>query len=64
MSNFWDNVFRYPKFFITSVIGLVVVIISPFKKLSNNPNTRFLFIITCSILILFVLTVLVKMIEL
>lgn len=32
MVNFWENVLRYPKFFISSVIGLMVVIISAIRK--------------------------------
>ena len=54
MTNFWENVTRYPKFFISSVIGLVIVIISPIKKLSQSNNGRFIFILL-STLILFLL---------
>ena len=54
MTNFWENVTRYPKFFISSVIGLIIVIISPIKKLNQNNNGRFIFILL-STLILFLL---------
>ena len=44
MSNFWENIARYPKFFISSVIGLIVIITSPLRKLNKNVNGRFIFI--------------------
>lgn len=27
--NFWDNLLRYPRFFISSMIGLILVLINP-----------------------------------
>jgi len=45
MVNFWENVLRYPKFFISSVIGLMVIIISPVRKLFANPNRKWFSII-------------------
>ena len=57
MVNFWENVLRYPKFFISSVIGLMVVIISPSRKLFANSNTKwFSIIIVLSLLFCIVLT--------
>jgi len=50
MVNFWENVLRYPKFFISSVIGLMVIIISPVRKLFANPNTKWFSIIIVLIL--------------
>ena len=44
MANFWENIARYPKFFISSVIGLIVIITSPLRKLNKNVNGRFIFI--------------------
>lgn len=40
MSNFWNNIFRYPRFFISSVIGLILVILAPFKNLLKIPKLR------------------------
>ena len=58
MVNFWENVLRYPKFFISSVIGLMVIIISPIRKLFINPNTKwFSIIIVLSLLVCISLTV-------
>jgi len=48
MNNFWNNIFRYPRFFISSCIGLILVIITPFIKLFKVPKLRsllFLFIL-------------------
>jgi hypothetical protein len=33
MDNFWENLRRYPSFFISSFTGLILVILTPFKKL-------------------------------
>lgn len=40
MSNFWNNISRYPRFFISSVIGLILVILAPFKNLLKIPKLR------------------------
>ena len=49
MANFWENVTRYPKFFISSVIGLIIVITSPIKKLNKSISGRFIFILFSTI---------------
>jgi hypothetical protein len=46
MANFWENIARYPKFFISSVIGLVIIITSPIRKLNKNLNGRIIFVIS------------------
>lgn len=33
MNEFWKNIVRYPRFFISSVIGLLLVILTPLKTL-------------------------------
>ena len=40
MNNFWNNVRRYPSFFISSFTGLILVILTPFKKLFKIPKLR------------------------
>ena len=37
---FWENVFRFPRFFITSVIGLIVILLNPLFKLAKNLTTQ------------------------
>ena len=40
MNNFWNNIFRYPRFLVSSVAGLILIIISPFKNLFKIPKLR------------------------
>nr|YP_009497314.1 hypothetical protein ycf33 [Biddulphia biddulphiana]AWT40027.1 hypothetical protein ycf33 [Biddulphia biddulphiana] len=40
MNNFWTNIFRYPRFFISSLLGLILVIITPFKSLFKTSSLR------------------------
>lgn len=53
MNNFWTNIFRYPRFFISSLLGLVFVILTPFKNLFKNPKSRIFLIV---FLLLFIIT--------
>ena len=48
MNNFWNNISRYPRFFISSLIGLILVIVRPFRNLFKIKRFRIL-----SLLILF-----------
>jgi len=54
--NFWDNLLRYPRFFISSMIGLFLVLLTPLMKLSKEiPNKIvffFLFFVGSSLLLL------------
>jgi hypothetical protein len=54
---FWENVFRYPQFFISAMIGLFSIIISPFIFfLKNSKNILInLLLITSLIILLFIL---------
>ena len=45
MNDFWNNVFRYPRFFISSLIGLILVILSPLKNLLKVPKSRIIIIL-------------------
>jgi len=40
MNDFWNNISRYPRFFVSSVIGLTLVIIAPFRNLFKIPKLR------------------------
>jgi hypothetical protein len=42
MSDFWDNISRYPRFFISSMAGLVLVILAPLKNLFKIKKFRIL----------------------
>ena len=45
MSDFWNNISRYPRFFISSVAGLILVILAPFKNLFKIKKLRIFVII-------------------
>lgn len=49
---FWDNLLRYPRFFISSMIGLILVLLTPIvtqlKKFNNN---KVIYILLISLLI-------------
>ena len=51
MNDFWNNISRYPRFFISSVAGLILVILAPFKNLLKIKNLR-IFVILGFILFL------------
>jgi len=45
MNNFWSNVLRYPRFFISSVAGLIIIILTPFKNLFKIRKLRFFLVV-------------------
>ena len=45
MNNFWTNITRYPRFFISSMIGLVLIILTPFKNLFKTSKLRWVLIL-------------------
>jgi uncharacterized membrane protein len=45
MPTFWENVFRFPRFFIGTIIGLILTIVGPFFNLLRRPKTTVIFII-------------------
>lgn len=45
MNNFWTNIFRYPRFFISSLVGLILIILTPFKNLIKTPKLRVILIL-------------------
>lgn len=60
MPDFWENVFRFPRFFVSSVIGLLLTILGPFLNLLNRPKTTILFLIVSIVGISF-LTITLKL---
>lgn len=49
--NLWNNLLRYPKFFISSMIGLILIIITPFIKIFKEFKNK-TFIISFILLLL------------
>nr|YP_009029178.1 hypothetical protein [Didymosphenia geminata]AGH28709.1 hypothetical protein [Didymosphenia geminata] len=42
MNDFWNNISRYPRFFISSVTGLILIILSPFRNLLKIKKFQFI----------------------
>ena len=44
---FWHNLFQYPRFFISSMIGLILIIVNPVLNIikKNVKNSQFLIFI-------------------
>ena len=49
--NLWNNLLRYPKFFISSMLGLILIIITPFIKIFKEFKNK-TFIISFILLLL------------
>ena len=64
MNDFWNNISRYPRFFISSVIGLALIIITPFRNLFKIPKLRIFVILFVIGLIGFLYFVLKSMVGL
>jgi len=52
MNNFWTNIVRYPRFFISSMIGLILIILTPFRNLFKTPKLRLFLILFSLVFIL------------
>ena len=43
MNNFWENIARYTRFFISAMLGLLLILISPFQKLLRTTVGKIIF---------------------
>lgn len=44
--DFWENLIRYPRFFISSLLGLILILITPLIKVYNETgNKKFLLLL-------------------
>lgn len=52
---FWDNLLRYPRFFISSMIGLILILINPIISLLKNFKDKkiIVFFFICILITLF-----------
>ena len=64
MSDFWNNISRYPRFFISSLFGLILVILAPFKNLFKVPKFRIILIIGILVFIVLLYTIIANMVAL
>ena len=61
MNDFWNNILRYPRFFISSLSGLILVILTPFINLIKTPKSRIFFLVFLSFLFLMLFLILKNM---
>jgi len=61
MNDFWNNISRYPRFFISSLAGLILVILAPFRNLFKIKKFRILLPILFLLFILILYFILVNM---
>jgi len=64
MKDFWNNISRYPRFFISSLIGLILIIIAPFRNLFKIPRLRFIVLVVIFLFIGLLYIILKKMVGL
>ena len=64
MSDSWNNISRYPRFFISSMAGLILVILAPLKNLLKIPKLRIFAIIGFLLFIGFLILIIRSMIGL
>ena len=61
MNDFWNNIYRYPRFFVSSLIGLILVILTPVRNLLKIKKFRFILPIVLVLLIGVLSKVLISM---
>jgi hypothetical protein len=64
MSDFWNNIARYPRFFISSLVGLILVILAPFKNLFKIPKFRIVLIISVLLFMILLYNIIINMVDL
>ena len=61
MNDFWNNVSRYPRFFISSLAGLILIILSPFKNLLKIKKLRIAVIISFMLFVIILYNIIINM---
>jgi len=61
MNDFWNNIARYPRFFISSLVGLILVILAPFRNLLKIKKFRFILPIVIILLFVTLYEILISM---
>lgn len=62
--NFWNNIMRYPRFFISSMIGLFLVIITSLLKIFKDiPDKKVLFVLflLVFVILMFILSLMLNL---
>jgi hypothetical protein len=63
-NNFLQNILRYPRFLVSSVSGLILVILTPFKNLLKTNQSRLVLISIISVILINLYIILVNMLAL
>nr|YP_010925858.1 hypothetical protein RMC01_pgp067 [Neoporphyra seriata]WKD84090.1 hypothetical protein [Neoporphyra seriata] len=63
MNSFWNNILKFPRFLVSVIFGLVLIIISPFFVLLKKPLTSFFFITSLTGLIAILAITIKKMLN-
>ena len=64
MHIFWENVIRFPRFLVTSVSGLIIILFSPFLKFAKKTLVSQIFLlIFVLIFIYFLIFILLAMLD-
>jgi hypothetical protein len=61
MNDFWNNISRYPRFFISSLAGLILIILAPFKNLFKIPKFRIVLIISFVLFVILLSSIIANM---
>ena len=61
MNDFWNNISRYPRFFISSLAGLILTILTPFKNLLKIKKFQIILPIVILFFIFILYNILMKM---
>jgi hypothetical protein len=64
MNDFWNNILRYPRFFISSLAGLILVILAPFRNLFKVPKLRIFIVLFVLVFLTSLYFILVNMLSL
>ena len=61
MNDFWNNISRYPRFFISSLAGLILVILAPFKNLLKIKKFRIVVLLSFLIFVVLLYSIIRSM---
>lgn len=61
MNEFWNNISRYPRFFISSVSGLLLIILTPLRNLLKTEKFRLLTIFSLIVFLIVLSLIIVNM---
>lgn len=61
MNDFWTNVSRYPRFFISSLAGLLLIILAPLRNLFKIKKFRILLPVFVLLFIILIYNIVLNM---